>query len=130
MVLSTHRQTRFFKWRRILQKYRYLTENLALRPVIQHYDQLSGVTVVSSVIHPMGEIKIENFHRFDIHWLYRMSSYAVIKVAVTEHNDVTKRHGIVITIWRTSAIEVTALSKTQEKESVMSVRDRQKNPSL
>ena len=30
----------------------------------------------------------------------------------SQRNDVTKRHGIVITIWRASAIEVTALSKT------------------
>ena len=44
--------------------------------------------------------------------LYRTSRYAINKVNVTERNDVTKRHGIDITIWRTSTIEVTALSKT------------------
>ena len=37
-------------------------------------------------------------------------------VCVTECNDVTKRQGIVITIWRTSAIKVTALSQTQFSE--------------
>ena len=42
---------------------------------------------------------------FDIHWLYRTSQYTIVKA------DVTKRHGIVIIIWQTSAIEVTALSK-------------------
>ena len=67
---------------------------------------------------------------FDIHWLYRTSRYAIVKVDVTECNDVIKRHGIVITIWQTSTIEVTALSRThfqkgtQEKESSMGVRDR------
>ena len=53
-------------------------------------------------------------------------------------NDVTKRHGIVITIWRTSAIGRAALSKKalsemkgmQEKESIMGVRvDRKIRPS-
>ena len=54
------------------------------------------------------------------------------KVYVTECNDVMKRHSNVITIWRTSAIEVTALLKNlrsemkgvQEKESIMGVRGR------
>ena len=69
---------------------------------------------------------------FDIHWLYR---YAIVKFDVTERNDVTKRHGIDIAIWRTSAIEVTAFMQKemkgmQEKESTMGMRDRQKNPSL
>ena len=41
-----------------------------------------------------------------------MSPYAIVKVDVTERNDVTERHGIVITIWRTSAVDVAALSKT------------------
>ena len=57
---------------------------------------------------------------------------------VNERNDVIKRHSNVITIWRTSVIEVTALLKklrsgvkaVQEKESVMSMRGRLKNPSL
>ena len=35
--------------------------------------------------------------------------YAIIKVYVTERNDVIKRNSNVITIWRASAIEVTAL---------------------
>ena len=48
---------------------------------------------------------------FDLHWLYRTSRYAIVKVDVTERNDVTKRHGIVITILRTSAIEGIALSE-------------------
>ena len=65
-----------------------------------------------TLVCPMGKIKIENFHVFDIHWLYRTSQYAILKVEVIEHNDVTKRHGIVITIWWMSAIKVTALSKT------------------
>ena len=56
------------------------------------------------LIRPVGKIKIENLHVFDIHWLYRTSRYAIVKVDVTERNDVTKCHFIVITIWRTSAI--------------------------
>ena len=36
-------------------------------------------------------------------------TYAIVKVYVTERNDVIKRQSNVITIWRTSAIEVTAL---------------------
>ena len=85
-----------------------------------------------TLIRPVGKIEIENFHMFDIHWLYRTSGYAIFNVE-DEHNDVTKRQGIVIRIWRTSAIEGTALSKTphsemkgvQEKESIMGVRGRQ-----
>ena len=65
-----------------------------------------------TLIRPVGKIKIENFQVFDIHWLYRTSRYVTVKVDVTERNGVSKRNGIVITIWRTSAIEVTALSKT------------------
>ena len=64
--------------------------------------------------------------------------YAIVKVYVTERNDVIKRHSNVITIWQTSAIEVTALLKNlrsemkgvQEKKSIMGMRGRQKNPSL
>ena len=60
------------------------------------------------------------------------SWYALVNVNVIEHNDVTKRHIIVITIWWRSAIDVAALSKNplsemkgmQEKESIMGVRDR------
>ena len=59
----------------------------------------------------MGRIKLENLHVFDIHWLYRTSRYAIVKVDVNERNDVTKRHSNVVIIWRTSAIEVTALLK-------------------
>ena len=39
-------------------------------------------------------------------------TYAIIKVYVTERNDVIKRHSNDFTIWQTSAIEVTALLKT------------------
>ena len=54
-------------------------------------------------------------------------TYAIVKVYVTECNDVIKRHSYGITIWRTSAIEMTTLLKNlrlemkgmQEKESVM-----------
>ena len=35
-------------------------------------------------------------------------TYAIIKVNLTEHYDVIKRHSNVITIWQTSAINVTA----------------------
>ena len=41
--------------------------------------------------------------------------YAV-KVYVTEHNDAIKRHSNVITILRTSAIEMTALLKNLRSE--------------
>ena len=65
-------------------------------------------------------------------------TYAIIKIYVTEYNDVIKRHSNFITIWRLSAIEATALLKNlcaemkggQENESIMGVRGRQKNPSL
>ena len=63
----------------------------------------------------MKKIKIENFYLLDIHWLYRTSRYAIVKVVATECNDVTTRHRIFITIWPTSAIEVTALSKPRAK---------------
>ena len=84
---------------------------------------------------------------FDIHWLYKTSQYAIVKADVTEHNDVTQRGSIVITLWRTSASQVTAISKKkkkkkkkktlsemkrmQEKESIMGVRgiDRKILPS-
>ena len=68
--------------------------------------------ISNTLIRPVGKIKIEHFHVFDIHWFYRTSRYATVKVDVTERNDVAKRHGIVITIWRAPAMEVTALSKT------------------
>ena len=76
---------------------------------------------------PVGKINIDNFHVVDIYWLYWASRYTIVIFGITERNDVTKRHGIVIIIWQMSAIEVTALSKTkgmQEKESIMGVRDR------
>ena len=65
-------------------------------------------------------------------------TYAIVKVYVTERNDVIKRHSYVITICWTPAIEVTALLKNlrpemkgaQEKESIMGMSGRQKNPSL
>ena len=37
--------------------------------------------------------------------------YANVKVFVTKRNDAIKRHSNVITIWRMSVIEVTALLK-------------------
>ena len=52
------------------------------------------------LIRPMDKLKIENFYVFVTHWLYR-----------TSRNDVTKRHGIVIIIWRTSAVEENLQSK-------------------
>ena len=61
--------------------------------------------------------------------------YAVVKVYVTERIDVIKRHSHVIAVWRTYAIEVTALLKNicaemkgvLEKESIMCVRGRYKS---
>ena len=58
-------------------------------------------------------------------------TYPIVKDYVTERNDDIKRHSDV-TIWRTSAIVVSALLKTlrsemkgmQEKESVMGVMGR------
>ena len=41
---------------------------------------------------------------------------AIIKVYVTDRNDVIKRYSNVITIWRTSAIEMTALLKSLRSE--------------
>ena len=64
------------------------------------------------LIRPVGKIKIENFRVFDIYCLYRTLRYAFVKVDITGRNDVNKRHDIDITMWRSSAIEVTALSKT------------------
>ena len=60
----------------------------------------------------MGKIKIENFHVFEMQWLCRAAGYAIVKVDLIELSDITKRHDLVITVWLTSAIEVTALSKT------------------
>ena len=59
-------------------------------------------------------------------------TYAIVKVYVTECNDVIKRHSNVIVIWWTSGIEMTALLKNihsemkgvQEKESIIGVRGR------
>ena len=87
-----------------------------------------------TLICPMGKTKIDNFHVFDIHWLYRTSRYAIIKVDDTDCNDITKCYFIVIIIWWTSAIEVIKNSLSEmkgmkEKESIMGVTDR-KSPSL
>ena len=38
-------------------------------------------------------------------------TYVIVKIYVTERNDIVKRYSNVITVWRTSAIEVTALLK-------------------
>ena len=43
-------------------------------------------------------------------------TYAIVKVFVTERNDVIERHSNVIIIWRTSAIEVNALLKYLRSE--------------
>ena len=43
-----------------------------------------------TLIRPVGKIKIENFHVFDIYWLYRMSRYTIVKDDITERNAVTK----------------------------------------
>ena len=43
-------------------------------------------------------------------------AHAIVKVYVTERNDVIKPHSNAITIWRTSAIEVTALLKKLRSE--------------
>ena len=56
-----------------------------------------------------GAIKIKTFQVFDIDWLYRTSRDAIVKADVTESKEVTKRQGIVITIWQMSTIKVTAL---------------------
>ena len=56
--------------------------------------------------------------------------YAIVKVYVTQRDDVIKCHSNVTTIWRTSATEVIALSKylrsemkaEQEKEFILGVR--------
>ena len=55
-------------------------------------------------------------------------TYAIVKVYVTERNDVIKSHSNVITIWWTSATEVNALKilrsemkGVQEKESIMAL---------
>ena len=42
-------------------------------------------------------------------------TYAIFTLYVTERNDVIKRHSV-ITLWRTSAIEVTALLKNLRSE--------------
>ena len=60
----------------------------------------------------MGKVKIENFSLFDTDWFCGTLWYAIVKVEVTGSNDITKCHGIVITIWQKSAMEVSALSKT------------------
>ena len=60
------------------------------------------------------------------------ATYVIVKVYVTERNDAIKHHSNVITIWRTSAIEVTTLLKNlrsemkggQGKESIMGVSGR------
>ena len=96
---------------------------------IQQITPLLANLISHTLIRPVGKIKTENFHVFDIHWLYRKLLYAIVKVDVTERNDVTKLHGV-NTIWRTSAIEgnnymiKNPLSGMQEKESIMAVRDR------
>ena len=50
--------------------------------------------------------------------------YAIIKVYVTERNDVIKSHSNSITIWWTSATEVTALLKKSTFRNKKCVRKR------
>ena len=87
----------------ILQNVQVFARRQRRRRRRQSYDNTSSFSSKTA------ELKIGNFHVFDIDWLCRTSRYAIVKVDVTERNDVTKRHGIVITVWRTSATEVTAL---------------------
>ena len=57
---------------------------------------------------------------------------AIVKVYVTERNDIIKRHSNIFTIWRTPVIGMTALLKdlrsemkdVQEKKYIMGVRGR------
>ena len=49
---------------------------------------------------------------------------AIVKVYFTECYDVIKRHSYVITIWRTSAIEVAALIKKSVFGNEMCARKR------
>ena len=59
-------------------------------------------------------------------------THATVKVYITVRNDFIKHYSNINTIWRTSAIEVTALLKNlhsemkgvQEKESITGVRGR------
>ena len=43
-------------------------------------------------------------------------TYAIVKVYVTERNDVMKCHSYVIIIWRMSAMEVTSILKNLRSE--------------
>ena len=43
-------------------------------------------------------------------------TYTIVKVYVTEDYDIIKCHSNVITIWQTSAIQVTVLSKNQSSK--------------
>ena len=52
--------------------------------------------------------------------------YAIVKVYATERNDALKCHSNVITIWQTSAFEVTALFENLCSE----VKDVQGNESV
>ena len=58
-----------------------------------------------------GNVKLPSQHYFGHVYMLQDIMYA-IKIYITERNDVTERHHIVIITWRTSAIEVIALSKT------------------
>ena len=80
-------------------------------------------------IRPVKKIKIENFHVFDIHWLYRTSRYAIDKVDVTERNYVTKHdgHNMADVCNRSDCIIKNPLSEMegmQEKEFNRGVNDR------
>ena len=83
-----------------------------------------------------GKDKSQEFPYVKCSLVVQDVTYAIVKVDVSERNDVTKPHSNVITIWRASAIEMNALLKisrsemkrVQENDSVMCVRGRQKNP--
>ena len=53
-------------------------------------------------------------------------TYAIIKVYVTERNDVIKRHRFVITIRRKSAIEMTAFFKKNLRSEINGVQKKKK----
>ena len=104
-----------------------------IRKIFTRYPPLTRPMHTPLSIPLPGKKKIENFHVFDIHWLYRTSRYAIVKVDVTEHYDVSKSHSIDITIWRSVCIikhPLPEIKGWQEKEPIIDVRDRQKNQSL
>ena len=52
--------------------------------ITANYTGASKSNLISHVlIRLVRKLKIENFHVFDIHWLYRKSRYAIVKADVT-----------------------------------------------